>query len=792
MFRSISKIVIRNLWKYKGYTLINIIGLGVGIAAIVWGYQTYRYAFSFDDFHPDIDNVYRAVVKKDGANALQGVFPIAAVQAAKNDIPGITQAVRLDGDGINVKAANSNETFTEYVHFTDPAFFELFNFPVVKGSNDLNDKSAVLITERIAKKYFGEQDPIGKTLLLYAGQSFARPFTVKGVLKDMPSNSTIQLNLLLNFENILKPDGSPINADDWKWFMSAAFFKIPNPADANGITEKLMKYLPVQNKAREDWKIAGFKLLSIRENAAQVDGIDSNALFQRPSDAAAYGPLFIAILLLISACLNFSNTTVARANQKLKEIGMRKVMGGTKRQLMLQLLFECAFIVFIAIILAVILNFWWLPYFNQLFVYINVKADYLHDTNLLVFLLMILLFTSLLAGAYPAFYITRFNPSSIFRGSVKFGGSNIFSRIMLGLQVSIAIITIIGGVAFAQNAAFQRDYDFGYDIENSLSVFVKDKNSFDALKNEMAAMPQVTAMAGTRNHVGFDFRSRVAEVEGVKKEVRYLEVGDGYTEVMKMKLAAGRFFKKSLTTDYGHSILITQKMAAQYGWKDGDALNKKIRFDTAVYSVVGVLKDFYSNDLFFEMDPVAVKLVKEDRYQYLVLQAKQKDLTAVFDQAKRSWQKLFPLQPYRAFYQNEVKADAYRTSANIATVFTWFAVVSILLTATGLFALVSLTVVKRTKEIAIRKVSGAKPSHIMALISRGYYWIFILAALLGCYGGWVLNKLLLDLIYKVNAGVENDSLFTAVLVLLVITLITTGIKVWEAVRTNPVKMLRTE
>lgn len=792
MFRSISKIVIRNLWKYKGYTLINIIGLGIGIAAIVWGYQTYSYSFSFDKFHPDIDNVYRAVVKKDGANVLQGIFPAAAVEAAKKDIPGITEAVRLDGDGMNVKAEKSNETFTEYVHFTDPAFFELFNFPLVKGSNDLSDKSAVLITERIAKKYFGNEDPIGKILIIHADQPFAIPLTVKGVLKDMPSNSTMQLNFLANFDHVLKPDGTPIAAGDWKWFSGAAFFKIPNAADAKALPEKLKRYLPDQNKAREDWKVSGFALLSLRENAAQVDMIDSNALYPRPSDAAAYGPLFLAILLLLSACLNFSNTTVAKANQKLKEIGMRKVMGSTKQQLVIQLLLECAFIVFVAILLSVLLNLWWLPYFNHMFVYIQVQADYLHDTGLQIFLLAILLVTSLVAGAYPAFYITRFNPSSIFRGNVKFGGSNIFSRLMLGLQVSIAIITIVAGLAFARNAVFQKNFDFGYDIENSLSVFVKDKNAYNALKNEMASLPQVTAMAGTRNQVGFDFRSRIAEVEGIKKEVRYLEVGNDYTAVMKLKIAAGRTFENERESDYTNSILITQKLAAQYGWKDEEALNKQIRFDTAVFSVAGVLKDFHSNDLFFELDPVAIKLVKEDRYQYLVLQAKQTDLVAVFDHAKKSWQKLFPTQPFRAFYQNEVTAEAYRTSSSIATIFTWFAIVSILLTATGLFALVSLTVLKRTKEIAIRKVSGANPSHILVLISRGYYWIFILAALLGCYGGWALSKLLLNLIYKVNAGVENNSLLGAVTVLFVITSITTGLKVWEAVKTNPVKMLRSE
>ncbi len=791
MFKNIFKIVVRNLWKYKGYTLVNIIGLGIGIAAVVWGFQTYQFSFSFDNFHPDRDNVYRIVTKKDGADALQGIFPMAAVQAAATEFSGIAKAVRFDGDGLNVKA-DKPETFAEYAHFTDPAFFELFNFPLATGSNDIKDRSAVLITEKTAKKYFGNENPIGKTLIFYAGQPYEKPLTVKGVLKDFPSNSTIRFEFITNFENLTKPDGTAIAPGDWKWFLDGAFFKIPNPADAKQVAEKLKKYLPLQNKAREDWKVSGFQLFSLRENASLSHVLGTNAFFERPEDSATYGPIVLAFLLLLSACLNFSNTTVARASQKLKEIGMRKVMGGSQRQLISQLLLECAFIVFIAILLSALFNLWWLPAFNKMFIYVDVQAHYFRDSTLLLFLFIILLFTTLLAGAYPAFYITRFNPSTIFRGSVKFGGKNIFSRVMLGLQVAIAIITVVAGIAFSRNAAFQKNYDFGYNVENTISVAVVNKNNFDALKNELAALPQVTAMAGTRFQIGFDYRNKVVESEGLKKEVNYLEVGRDYNDVMGLKMAAGRGFDKERETDYSNAILITQKMAALYGWKDNEAINKILRVDTVSCSVVGVLKDFHSDLLFSPLEPVAMKLVKEDKYQYLIVQAKQGDLTNVYEQTKKAWQKLFPLQPFRGVYQNEIKAEGYRVSNNIATIFSWFALVSILLTATGLFALVSLTVLKKMKEIAIRKVAGAYPKHILVLISKGYFWIFIFSAFFGAYAGYALTKLLLDMIFKTNNGIGGYTLLYAVAILFAIAAITTGIKVWQAVKTNPVKMLRAE
>ena len=791
MLSNFFKIVIRNLWRYKSYTLINIIGLGIGIAGMIWGYQTFKFAYSFDNFHADKDNVYRALVGKEGTDGIQGIFPMAVVQSAKNDFPGITETVLLDSRGLNIKSGQG-ETFTEQVHFTSPTFFNFFNFPLVTGNHDLNDRSAVLITEKIAKKYFGNESPIGKEIIFYAGEPYAMTFIVKGVLKDLPLNSTIHFDFLTNFENQLKPDGSKIAPDDWAWFVDAAFLKILNPSHAVAMENSLKKYIPLQNKVREDWKVSGFKLMTLRKNAVLTDFINYNNLYERPDDSATYGPIVFAFLIFLSACLNFSNTTVARANSRLKEIGMRKVMGSTYNQLILQMLIECAIIVLVAIALSVLLNSWWIPAFNKMFVFVDVKTDYLHDPELLIYIAIMLIVTTLLAGAYPAFYISRFNPSTIFRGSIKFGGSNLFSRLMLGLQISISIITVIGGIAFARNAEFQRNYDFGYSLENTMGIIVNDRNTFNAMKNEMANIPQVTGLAGTRHHISFGYRNVVVETGGLKKETKFLEVGKDYVTVMNLRMVAGRPFDAAMISDYSNSILVTQKMAADLGWNERQILGKQIHIDTATYSVIGVLKDFHSNTFFDPMEPAVLKLVNEDKFQYLVIQAKSADLTTVYAKTKTIWEKFFPLKPFNGFYQNEITAESYRVTSSIAKIFSWLAIVSILLTATGLFALVSLTVLKKMREIALRKVVGARARDILILINKGYFWVFLVSAILGCYGGWSLTKLLLDMIFKVNVGIEKSTLIISVMILLCITACTTGIKVWQAVKTNPVKLLRME
>ncbi len=792
MIKNYLKIVLRNMWRYKGYTLLNIIGMAIGIASMVWGYQEYRYSFSYDDFHTDGDKVYRALSYKEGASGVKGIFPMAAVQQAQNNFSGITKAVRFDSRGANIKY-DKNDPFAEQVHFTDPAFFDVFNFPLIVGSNKITEKNSLLITERTAKKYFGKTDAVGKSLILYAGETYAMPLTVTGVLKDLPLNSTLHFDFITNFENQLKADGKKIAPDDWSWMLDAAYFKIPNAADAAKLAKALDKYIPIQQKARQDWKIAGFKLITLKENAA-LSSFDmyENNLYPRPADSAAYGPIILALLIFLSACLNFSNTTVSRANSRLKEIGIRKVMGSSYRQLIFQMLLECGFIVVLATVLSIFLNYLWFPTFNQMFEGVKITADYFHDAKLLLFIGIMFIITTILAGAYPAFYISRFNPSSIFRGAVKFGGTNLFSRIMLGLQLSIAIITVIAGIGFARNAAFQKNYDYGYNIENTIGAIVTDTALFLAFKNEVAAIPQVTAVAGTRSHIGYGYRNVLAEAENKKNETNYLEVGRDYIKTMNLKIAEGREFDAQMEADYTSSILITQNMAASFGWKDKEALGKKIFIDSVNYSVVGVLKDFHLDMLFDPLEPAVFKLGKESRYLYLIMQTKNSDVELVYAKTRDAWKKIFPMKPFTGFYQNEIKAEAYKTTKNIASIFFWFALISILLTASGLFALVSLTVLKKLKEIGLRKVVGANAGHILVLINRGYFLIFIIASLVGCFGGYVLTKLLLDMIFKVNVGIETSTIINSIVILFFIVAITSGIKVWQAVKLNPAKTLRAE
>src|SRR5450432_3653703 len=297
MFKNYFKIIVRNLWRNKLYTLINIIGLGVGIASIVWGVQNYRFSFSYNNFHKDTKSIFRVLTKAEGSDNLKGVCPMALAPVAKNDFSVVKETVRWDSRGLAIKADQS-EPFASSAHFTDPAFFDFFNFPLIRGTINLNDRSTVLITEKAAKKFFGSSNPIGKTLLFYSDEPYKKPLTVTGILKDPPVNSSLQFELITHFDNQYQPDGSTIKNDDWRWFVDAVFLKLSQPGEAAKLGNDFKKYLPLQQTAGKEVKLTSFVMEPLSQVANHDREIESNALIPRPQDSATYGPLILAIFIL--------------------------------------------------------------------------------------------------------------------------------------------------------------------------------------------------------------------------------------------------------------------------------------------------------------------------------------------------------------------------------------------------------------------------------------------------------------------------------------------------------------
>lgn len=789
MIKNQLKFLARNLVAGKLYTVINIVGLAIGITALVWAFQDYRFSFSFDDFHQDREHIFRVITKNDAGDLKNGYCPLPVGEFAKKEFSSVKEFVRWEGMGLAIKA-DQDETLNSYIHFTDPAFFDFFNFTLVSGSKDLTDRSAILLTESEAKKFFGDRDPIGKTLILHAGESYQQPLTVKGVLKDVPINSSLRFNALTNFNNYIRSDSSFLKSDDWSWLVDALFLKIPDESQAKRLEQDFKKYAVIQNNARKDLKIAQFFLVSMADLADKGEAeMNNDSLELRPDDSAVYGPMILAILILLSACLNFANTTVARSNKRLKEMGVRKVLGGSTRQLIIQQLLECGAIVFCAILLSLAFTAWWLPTFNNMFDGIKLNADYLKDMALLRFMIFILFGVTIIAGIYPAYYSARYNATQIFRGGVKYGGTNLFSRLLLGFQIIVAFITVTAGFGFARNSAFQRDYNFGFNQNNIIGIQTPkgtNKTMYDALSQ----VPEVKALATTRGHIGFSWRNMAMESEGVKKEINYLETGENYFSVMGIQMLAGRKFNENGEGDIYKNAIVSANLCSQYGWTPENAIGKQFRVDTVSYSIIGVTKDIYMGGFFNQLQPIVMVKGSPDLYRYLIVQANPNSLRSVYDQLKAKWTTIYPLKPFDAFYQDELETEAQKVNESIATIFFWFAIISILLTATGMFALISLTILKKSREIAIRRVVGAGLNDIVLVIHQSYLLIFFIASFIGIYAGTTLTKLLMDLVFKINIGINAVTITQSFIGICFLILGVISIKIWQVNRMKPAMVLK--
>ena len=794
MFANYCRIIFRNFRKTHLYAFINILSLGIGIAAIIWGIQTYRFYASFDRFHRNRQQIFRVLITVAGGDGIKGPCPAPVGPAAVRDYPVVQEAVRWESRSLAILAPGK-DPFAAQAHFTDPSFFDVFTFPLIQGGANLSDPSTVLITETGAKKFFGAADPIGKTLLLYSDQPYKKPLTVTGILKDPAGNSSFQFETLTSTDNFLSWDGSPVRKDDWSHLSDALFVKLSDPRQAAQLAKDFSRYVPLQQAARQDIKVTSFSLQSLSQTAAESQVIDKNAMLERPGNAAVYVPLILGILILLSACLNFANTTVAQSHRRLKEIGVRKVMGSSMRQIMMQQLLECTLIVLPAIGLAMLLDRFWLPAYSGMLIFLDLRASYLQDHTLQLVLVGLFLIVTLLAGAYPALYISRFNATSIFRGAVRFGGRNLFSRFLLGVQIVIIFITLITSIAFARNAAFQRDYDYGYRRDDIMGIWMAPGKDGKILRDQLNRIPQIRQVAGVRDQIGFSYHTWPLEAEGKKKECTYLEVAPGYTDLMGLRLVAGSL-PATLPSDKEGSrqyMLINEKLAFAMGWKPAEAIGRVIRKDeNHTCLVVGVLRDFTQNSFSDPIQPLAMCLITPEQASQWVIRARPGHLGEVYDQVKGIWARLYPATPLNTYFQDEVSANTMRLNSIVTRIFSGFALITIFMAATGMFALVSLTVLKRIREIAIRKVVGARSRHIFWLVGAGYGRIFLISSLIGCSIGFLLARQLMDMIFRINAGVRLDSLIMSFLGILTLSGVIIASRVGYLSRARTSDVLKTE
>ena len=788
MLKNYLKTAFRHLRHHKSYVLINVVGLGMGIALCIVAYLQWKFAEDFDKFHTKADQLYRIETIKSNNQRLHGVAPAPLAELAKNNIAGVKDAVVIDLWGAAVHV--DDRSFYQTILFTEPNFQKWLDFKLLKGTIKIEDPSTIVMTETMAKKYFGEENPIGKTVTIYGELERQRDLLVTGVMEDYPKNSSIYFDFIANTKNQVHATGERFMANDWKKWRDAIFLVLEEPSEAPNILTQLNQYIPAHQKARPDFETKQFFLEPMIGMAKQATNLRWDGLMQGTPDSAVWGNIVMAILLLLTSCLNFANTTVSLAGKRIKEIGIRKVMGGTQKQLIGQLLLESLVICLLGLGIGLMLADWVIMHYNQMWQYVELQLVFADNLPLLLFLVGTVILTTLLAGAYPAFYMSSFNPNRIFHGSVKFGGSNLVSRILLGLQVSISLIAIVASLSFYRNATFQQNTDLGFNRTGIQAIYTHDEATFKVMNNEIKQHPMVIGSAGVRHHIGDSCPRYEFDLNGEKHEAEYMEVGEAYLDLMDIETLKGRAFTADLETDYENAIMINEKLAQDF-FPDTDPIGQQITFfDTLHCIIIGISQNFMQDNFFDPLRPLVLKFSKPNRFLYLAVRSESKNLKPVQTALASAWKTNFPTIPFEHNFQDEFLAEAMEVTNNIKTIMAVLAGITMLLTITGLFALMSLNILKRMKEIAVRRVLGATAGNISYILNRNYFWIILVGIIFGCGAGAALSFSLMDSIYSIHAGISTMMMIVAGIIALLLVFITVAIKIWQVMRLNPADVLK--
>lgn len=788
------RLTLRTFFKNKVAFIINLVGMSIALGCCITAYVNYEYNVAFDKQQKKAANIYRigfwqATEKK---QVPYGVCPIPVGSLIRESLQEGDQLIQYISKRGQFRIGD--EMFEREFVYTDQAFTNIFSLELLSGTFSLQDKSKVLISDKLAFDYFGTKDVVGKPLTqIISGEP--REYEIGGVYKTFPTNSSFRFDLLTSYDNYFTDPAQRSQVEnDWsRW--TTTFLYLKNESSIAGLTKQLQQYLKTQNEARPDLQAQAFYIESFV-------GMGSRAVRERNQGhwfnssmppAAVIAPFAMAGFLLLVACFNFMNNAIAVSGNRLKEIGIRKVIGGRRKELILQFLSETMVFCMMSLGLALVLAEYFTAGWNSMWAGIEISIRYADNITFLVVLFVLMTFTALLAGGYPAFYISAFKPIQILRGTTRFGGANWLTKSLLVFQFSISLAAVIFALAFYFNSKYQKEYDLGYSWRSVIQVPLENSAQYDQLKNELAANPQIHSVGGSQHHIYTSSYKAAARNEKLKeKEIDMLNIGDDYFETVNVRVIAGRQFQKDQASDVKESIIVNEEFIRAFELGKNPIGQRILINDSIPVYVVGIVKDVYLRALFQPLAPLAFRYAPEENYKYLVASTDPEQLATTNAQIKESWKKLFPntLYPGRLMEHDMVMALEHFDS--VVILYTFLGLVAIIMSVSGLYSMVTLNLQKRTKELGIRKILGASLPHIVAQSSKLFLIIMVISFVIGSLLGSVMVNGLMDSIWEYYVAINFEVLALAITILFVIAIATIGYKIRKVAVTNPVDSIRTE
>lgn len=798
MLKNYFKITWRNLIRNKTFSFIKIAGLSIGLCVCMLILLYTKDEISYDRFHANGQHIYRIVqAMQTGKDAPQKMAITAAPlgDAFKKDIPEVQQSVRIISDAITVK--RDNEVFNENPLFADDNFFSVFTFPL-KGdpATALKDIRSIILTEASAQKYFGTTDVIGKTLQLKFHKEFEN-FKVSGIAEKAPQNSTIKFDMILPLEYYLQHNQME------KWVGGALnTFLLLSPGANTGTVEKKMQVLfdkHTKTQIEEAEKEMGISIsIFLGLQAFTAIHLDTelgpiNGLTDGSSAAYSYILTAIAIFILLIACINFINLSIGQSLKRSKEIGVRKVVGETRKQLIVQFLIESLVVSFIAFIIAFVLTYAVLPWFNEL-ANKKLSLSYLSDIKLYIGWFLLLMITSFLSGIYPSLVLSGLQPANVLYNRQKLMGKNYLAKGLVVLQFSLAIFLIIGTMVVNKQLNFLFHTDLGFDSKNLVRINLPRSETSDQLpalfKNELSNQSGILSIS-TRN--GGRSTSAV-KADGKQIEIDYNKIDNNYFHTFKIPILSGRNFSPGYSSDSLQSVIVNESFATEAGWKTEEAVGKSIQFvedGRRTVSIVGVIKNYHFASLKEKIKPQLFSMDPSMTYGQLWIKISPENIPRTLAVLKTTHAALIPFYPYDYQFMDDGNVYKYEVETRWKQIISIASILFIFISCIGLLGLVILSIEQRTKEIGIRKVLGAAVSRILMLISKDFILLIVIAFVITApVAYYAVRKWLQDFAYRVD--INWWTFVAAGLLALFIALATVSFLAIKAAITNPVKSLRTE
>ena len=800
MFSNYLRIALRNFRRQPGYTLLNVLGLTLGITATLFILLFLAEESRFDTHHAKADRIFRisSDITEPDDHFRWSVTQVPLGMQLKQDYPEVEEYVRFIPNDRSRLDYGEKVFFEEKTFLADSTFADVFTFNFIEGAGRtaLDEPNTMVLCQSAANRIFGDQSPIGELLKTSSG----REYTVTGVYEDFPNHSHLIPNVIFSATTV--PGFMNPSPGSWGGFNIYTYVLLKEDADATAFEAKLPEVIKSHVATifdQYDIKIK-YELLPLKDIHLLSD-------FEgEPEPTGEVGFLYIfaaiAVFLLLLACINYMNLSTARATKRSKEVGVRKVLGSQRKQLIGQFLTESLLFTVIALVISFMLTSLLLPLFNSTFE-MTLSSELLWSPQILGGAFAIIVLVGIIGGSYPAFYLSALAPIDVLKGTIAKGSGNPqLRKALVTVQFAITIFMLIGtGIIFDQ-MNFLRNKNLGFDKENVMTFEVPFRiaqQKMGVLRDQLMQNPNVVSVGTASTTPGDGFGKNLTNMETNNGTMEQYGV-DGYSvdyewlPTMGIELVKGRNFSEEFGTDTTEAVLVNQSMVKRLAWED--PIGKKVQFGTAdtlpVARVIGVVKDFHQQSLYEPIAPLMFYFNRDNQMVHTRIRANSPDeLSKAIASVEKDWRTIFPNSPFEFDFVDSAFMDLYKSDEIRSKIFSLFSVLMILIACLGLLGLASFTAEQKTKEIGVRKVLGAETSDIVVLLTRNFVVLVAFAAIPAFGGAWYFMTKWLDS-FAYHANMNYLVYAIAFALVLILTVLTTGYFALRAANNNPVKALRTE